>query len=204
MPPKIKFTKEQILDVAVELVREQGIHAVTARELGAKLGVSVKPIFTAFENMHEVKCETIKRIIEIYQEYQKDYTNYTSAFKRHGMQMIKFAKEEPKFFDALFMQKEKPQNTFDASVNKMLEGNDELLNVIMSNNNLSKDQAIKLFKLIWVQTFGIAVLIAQGVCQFTEQEVSEMLSTAFIGILTAIKSGVVDVEYLKKQEIKHK
>ena len=49
MPPKFKFTREEIIQAALDLTRESGIAAVTARGLGAKLGSSVKPIFSLFE-----------------------------------------------------------------------------------------------------------------------------------------------------------
>ena len=54
MPPKAKFTKEQITHVALELVRADGISGLTARTLASKLGSSSCPIFTVFENMEEV------------------------------------------------------------------------------------------------------------------------------------------------------
>lgn len=60
MPPKFKFTREEIIQAALDLTRESGIAAVTARGLGAKLGSSVKPIFSLFENMEEVQNEVLK------------------------------------------------------------------------------------------------------------------------------------------------
>ena len=54
MPPKPKFTKEEIVAAALELVSEKGIEALTARELGVRLGSSARPIFTAFNSMEEV------------------------------------------------------------------------------------------------------------------------------------------------------
>jgi len=52
MPPKPKYTKEEVVKVALDMVREQGVDSLTARDLGAKLGTSSRPIFTAFENMN--------------------------------------------------------------------------------------------------------------------------------------------------------
>lgn len=48
MPPKVKFTRDEIIAAALELVRERGIASITARALGEKLGISSRPIFTAF------------------------------------------------------------------------------------------------------------------------------------------------------------
>ena len=55
MPPKPKYTKEEIINVALDMVREKGADSLTARDLGAKLGTSSRPIFTAFENMEDLK-----------------------------------------------------------------------------------------------------------------------------------------------------
>lgn len=48
MPPRAKFTKEHIAKVAFDLVRADGMEALTARNLGKHLGSSYCPIFTLF------------------------------------------------------------------------------------------------------------------------------------------------------------
>ena len=40
MPPKAKFTKEQITKAALEIVRAENMESLTARALGKKLGSS--------------------------------------------------------------------------------------------------------------------------------------------------------------------
>ena len=91
MPPKAKYTREQIIDAALEITREKGIDAVTARDLGARLGVSARPIFTSFENMGEVHAAVRAKAHSIYESYLSDYKDYDPPFKRHGMQTIAFA-----------------------------------------------------------------------------------------------------------------
>ena len=54
MPPKAKYTREEIVQKAFQMTREKGIEAVAARELGKRLGTSSSPIFTAFKNMEEL------------------------------------------------------------------------------------------------------------------------------------------------------
>ena len=55
MPPKAKFSREEIIDAAINIVREDGFDALTSRALGKKLGSSARPIFTVFQNMEEVQ-----------------------------------------------------------------------------------------------------------------------------------------------------
>ena len=59
MPPKFKFTKAEMIKAALELVREGGMDALTARALAKKLGCSAKPIFGLFQNMQEVQQEVL-------------------------------------------------------------------------------------------------------------------------------------------------
>ena len=62
MPRKFMFTREEVLAAALDLVREQGITAVTARGLGEKLGFSSKAIFSLFENMEDVRSAVMEEI----------------------------------------------------------------------------------------------------------------------------------------------
>lgn len=51
MPPKPKFTKDEIVDAALDIVSRDGVEAMTAREVGERLGSSARPIFTVFGSM---------------------------------------------------------------------------------------------------------------------------------------------------------
>ena len=55
MPPKARFTREQIINAALQIVRTEHFESLTARALGKKLGSSACPVFTVFENMEEVQ-----------------------------------------------------------------------------------------------------------------------------------------------------
>ena len=114
MPPKPKFTREEIVGTALDLVREKGIEALTARELGAKLGSSARPIFTVFRNMEELTNEVRKAAKREYDEYVSTAFEYTPSFKEFGIRMISFATEEPRLFRFLFMREHDGKPNFDA------------------------------------------------------------------------------------------
>ena len=196
MPPKVKFTREEIIDGAIELVRESGIEMLTSRELGKRLGVTARPIFTAFENMNELKNEVFERAKAIYAEYQNGFENYSPAFKRYGRQIIHFAQKEPQLFKLLFMsQGDGNQPSFYDAVSSS-DDTEAVLGVLARDYRLDKEKATRLINLLWVQVYGISVMIVQGVCYFTEEVISEMLSTTFIGVITALKSESAE-EYVK-------
>ena len=96
MPPKAKFLKEEIIQAALDLVREDGISNLTARALGTRLGSSARPIFTVFQNMDEVQQAVIKAAKSLYTGYIREGLSETPAFKGTGMQYILFSIHEPK------------------------------------------------------------------------------------------------------------
>lgn len=60
MPRDFLFTKEEVVKAALDLTREKGFAAVSARSLGEKLGTSSRPVFSHFGNMEEVRQAIIE------------------------------------------------------------------------------------------------------------------------------------------------
>ena len=75
MPPKPKYTKEEVIKAGFEMVRKIGFSSLTARDLSKRLVISARPIFTAFVNMEEPITEVIKTAIVYLEEYFKEFTN---------------------------------------------------------------------------------------------------------------------------------
>ena len=55
MPPKMKISKEDIVKIAADVVRQSGADAINARLLAEKLGCSTQPIFSNFESMDSLR-----------------------------------------------------------------------------------------------------------------------------------------------------
>lgn len=182
MPPKPKFTREELVMAALDMVRKDGIAALTARDLGARLGTSARPIFTAFANMEELKNEVAKAAAAFFKSYAEHFTEYVPAFKQMGMQMVSFAKEEPHLFAFLFMQKN-PSASGDLE-----ELERECTEILEREHDLSAEDAKMLFAQVWTFTFGLSVFSAMGVYAFEEEEISEMLTREFTGAVLMIKS----------------
>ena len=103
MPPTAKFSKEKIVEAALDIVRTEGFDALTARALGTKLGSSARPIFTVFSNMEEVQQSVTEAAKMLYKEYVRKGLSQSPAFKGVGTQYILFSINEPKLFQLLFM-----------------------------------------------------------------------------------------------------
>ncbi len=189
MPPRARYTREEIINKAFEMTREKGIDAVVARELGKALGTSSSPIFTAFKNMEEVHEEVRKVALREFESYVSDALNYTPAFKYVGMKMIEFAMKEPKLFQLVYMREHDSSQNYAMLVDELGETVGVCIDIMRHDYELSRQEAELLFRQVWLHTFGICVLVAGKVCRLTPEEISEMLSVEFQGTLMLIKSG---------------
>ena len=189
MPPKCKFTREEIIQSALDIARNEGIASITARALGAKLGSSSKPIFSVFENMEEVQAEVRKAAKALYAEYVQIGLHQELAFKGVGTQYILFAIKEPKLFQLLFMS-EQPQKPPVAGILPIIdESYEQILLSVQTGHGLCKKDAENLYRHLWIYTHGIAVLCATNMCSFTAEEISRMMTEVCRGLLKEIKGG---------------
>lgn len=189
MPPKAKFTREEIIDCAVKIIEESGTDALTARSLGAELGGSARPIFTVFGGMDEVGDEVNKRINEIYGEYVEAGLKEDLAFKGVGKAYIRFAAERPRLFRILFMSERSDAPDKSTVLKKIEKHYGEILGSIIDAYGITRAAAEELYFHIWVYTHGIAALIATGTCTFTPEEISELLTQAFVALKERITGG---------------
>ncbi len=186
MPPRAKFTKEQIVGAALEIVRERGISELTARALGQKLGSSACPIFTVFESMDKVTEETVHAAKALYSEYIAAGLKETPAFKGVGKQYILFAMKEPKLFQLLFMT-EKNELPSVGNILPIIDDNYvAILESVRSGYGIDGEAAERVYKHLWIYSHGIATLCATNTCSFTPEEMSGMLTEEFKGIMKEV------------------
>lgn len=189
MPPKPKFTKEEVIEAALELVSEKGMSALTSRDLGLRLGSSARPIFTVFRSMEEVQDEVKQAAVARFEQYAKKAMNYTPIFKQMGMQMILFAKEEPKLYQIAFMTDNHKVKCFEDIYKRLGDVSYQCIDVIQNDYGLTQSDAKKVFEHTWIYTFGIGTLCATGMCDFSEEQIIEMLGQNFMAMMKLTKSG---------------
>lgn len=186
MPPKVKFSKEQIISAALDIVREQGMANLSARAVAGRMNCSVAPIFSVFENMDEMKREVVRRAKTIYDGYIKEGLKQQLPFKGAGLKYIEFAKNEPNLFKLLYMS-----DYCGGLDNFMLidENNEAIVVALMRSWSLDRATANALHKDIMIYTHGIAVMCATNSCSFSDGEISERLTFAFTSMLKQIKGA---------------
>lgn len=189
IPRSYMFTKEQVLDAAIELTRKKGFSAVSARSLGGQqLGTTSRPIFSHFENMTDVQKGIISAANKLYQSFRAEEiaSGKYVPYKANGMAYIRFAKEEKELFKLLFMR--------DRSVEQIKENPEEmeaLIGLIAKQVNIDKEAARFFYLEMWAYTHGIASMIATGFYEWDEPLASRALTDVYEGLKHRYENGGV-------------
>lgn len=191
MPPRPKFTKEEVLAAALKIVRERGESALTARNLGAELGSSTRPLFTLFSGMDQIKQELVEGpATDLLFDSCQNIRDYTPAFKKFGMMLVEFAENEPNLFEFLFISSHGKTLSLQEWTHDRL--GDQAVDIICSEYSLDRETARTLFREVWLHCFALCTLKVKNVVHLSEQEMSESLSRSFVGLLSIAKAGLMD------------
>lgn len=186
MPRKFMFTREKVLAAALNLAREQGIAAVTARGLGEKLGSSSKPIFSLFENMEDVLSAVMEAADKLYQSHLKEdmASGKYPPYKASGMAYIRFAREEKELFKLLFMRDRTHENIGDDK-----EELKPLLELIQQNLGLNEESAYLFHLEMWIYVHGIATMLATSYLEWDDEFISRVVTDGYEGLKTRYVEG---------------
>ena len=186
MPPKFKFTKEQILQNALDLVREEGAAALTTRKLGKRLGTTQSPIFSAYENVDELQAEVKQAAKELFASYVRRGLADKPAFKGVSKQYILFAKNEPNLFRWLFMSKDMIADT--KQYNPIITDNYKTVYAAFRDTyELTDAETDKMYVHVGIYLHGLATLFAEQMCDYTIEQVGELMTEIGESLLARIK-----------------
>lgn len=179
MPPKARFSKEEIVGAALKLIQEQGLEKLTARSLADALEISTKPIFVAFKNMEEVIQECRSQVSRIYDEFDPKIqeSQFYSAEK-----YVLFAKQEPYLFKFRYLEDSSFSENFIILMKKFDPFYEKSVETLMSYSGCSEETAKALYRDVWLYAHGIACLCAFNQCGFTYEEIHAGISEVAVSL----------------------
>lgn len=173
--PKVRVTKDDILNISFDMVRINGIDNLNARRIAKELNCSVQPIFFNFSNMDDLKKSVLIKCCDYFYEFVSNlFDEEIPPYKQVGINYIKFAKEEPILFKILFLDK----NAFNKT---LLESETESFKIIKSFiSSSTKIEDVNDFHFqMWIFTHGLACILASNNYDLSDNDISNLLSKQF-------------------------
>lgn len=174
------YSKEQILDAAIQVIRRSGWNAATTRMIAKELGSSTMPIYSQFRSREKLEEELRQRTRQMLVEYQqRQYSQHPLLNAAFGY--VKFARDERNIFRLLFM--EPPAGSKEAKGGAMIDsfkselGEEALRGTILEQLPAAGQSA--LVEHSWIFTHGLAMMVnAGGGASFHDDKVMELLMNA--------------------------
>ena len=185
MAPKNKFTREEMIEAALRVVRAKGIDGLTAKTMAVELGTSTQPVFTGFGSMDGVKREAYAAAVRVYDGYADAGLKEKIPFFGVGMQYIRFAREEPELYRFLFLTRSQEK---ECSAMKSMQHLQALVRpTLMDVYHITAEEADLYFRDLWLVVHSLSTLIVTGDCPYTDREIGRILTGFSVSVCKSIK-----------------
>ena len=185
MAPRNKFTREEMTEAAIQVIREYGYSALTAQRIAEVLGTSTRPIFTSFETMGKLKDEVYAGALRIYDGYVNAGLKEKIPFFGVGMQYIRFAREEPELYRFLFLNRSEDKKH--SAISAMQHLQKIVRPTLEKVYRITAKEADIYFRDLWLAAHSLSVLIVTGDCPYSDREIGEILTGFSISIFKSVK-----------------
>ena len=192
MPPKFKFTKEQIIESAFNIVRRKGWENLTTRSLADELGSSARPIYSFFKSMGELEEELVKKAVELlYECMVRERTG--DPWIDHGIGYVLFAQEEKHLFRGINNEK---------NIKYFKKYGDLIWNTLTNSlsdypafQGLSADQIYKIQGTRWLFAHGLAFQVSNPPPEtWDNKTIINVMKEGSLAILNGLKNRMNSTE----------
>ena len=165
MAPKNKFTKEEMVAAALQVVRTKGIEGLTALE-------TVTLMYHNGDDAFCVDIEALSGLTNLKELTLCIYDRYTNAglqekipFFGVGMQYIRFAREEPELYRLLFLTRAQGQGW--SAMQSMKHLQTLVRPTLMEIYQITELEADLYFRDLWFVVHSLSTLIVTGDCPYS-------------------------------------
>lgn len=183
--PKQKITREMVVDAAFQLAREGGMERVLVKEIAARLGCSVQPIYSCFRNMGELRRAVERRTADYMADWLSARLDPASLFQSTGRAYVRFAREEPELFKLFALRRREGVSSLEELRQK--EASPEVAEAIAAQLGLSGGQAGQLHLDMLIYTVGLGTIFSVTTPGIPAEDVFARQERAYQAFLKQIK-----------------
>lgn len=185
MPPKKKFTEEQVIDAAFQIATNEGMDSITIRKVAEQLGSSIAPIYVNFTDVEELKRAVVQKVKQLSQQLI-EAENTGSPFGDIGAASLRFAKEYPVLVRDLVLKPNDYLQDYDQDMGGILV--DHMRQDADLEGFTEEELMTILFKMRAFQ-MGLTLMVANGLLpeEFDLQAMNEISNSAAQDVVMAAR-----------------
>ncbi len=170
MPPKTRFSQEEIINAAFEVVRSGGMDALSARSIARQLNASTQPIYSYLKSMKDLKEKITEKAFALLLSYEtQKHTGHAGTDR--SINNVLFAKKE--FHVWRFLYDPRNHSLVSPFFEKRLA--DVVKEMDSYEGRLSREDKEKYFYIVWFFLYGLSSTI-NNIYSKCEKETKAMFS----------------------------
>lgn len=177
--PKQRITKEMVVEAAFELAREGGMEQVLVKNIAARLGCSVQPIYSYCSNMEELKKDVQKHTARFFQEYVAAHIEKEDYFHSIGKAYLLLAKEESHLFEFYFLRKRSDRTIHSLEELYEQECSTSTADFLAEKYAISLEAAKRLHLNMVIYNTGISTMMISSNFGIPMEELDRQLQSAY-------------------------
>jgi len=183
MPPKREYKAEDVINAALEVVRERGFSKLSTRTIAEKLHSSTMPIYYSGITMPDIEKEIATRAWAILEKYQSKVRTGDPVMDMI-IGFVMFAREEKNLFRCFRSEKLNAVNVVNAE--KAFQKNMQILEDHSIMKKFSSERVTDVLIQGWIFANGIALLVNSPIVKSIPELNSEESIISFIKDATRI------------------
>jgi AcrR family transcriptional regulator len=141
--------REDVLATAFQMIKEQSIDGLSARNLAQRVGCSTQPIFSIFSSMDECKTEVYHMAVDYLKSFMwRGLKSDSENIEKLMQNYVLFASKEPNLFKAIFDS-------------ECAEQNQSYMHEKLINEKMSRD--------MFIYAHGLADIVAHSGEKYLDQ-----------------------------------
>lgn len=182
VPPRPKFTREEVLAAALDIVDEAGVFALTSRAVAKRLGSSTRPLFTIFADMEELQQAVIVEVDARFREGTIEAMCATWSVREAAKYTVRFAIDHPHLFELIIMSSDAQPAGGDVHLSDAKVSESTYVAVVRQEFGCTATQARRVFEHVWAYVLGLGAACVWRRHVYTEAEVDRMLDEVYQAI----------------------
>ena len=192
MPPKQRFSYEDIVDAAFTIVRRKGWQGLSARTIAKELNASTRPIYDYLKSMKHIEDEVVKKALAFF----VDFINQERTGDRwldQALGYVLFAERERHLFRCINDEKHLPAQRAFSKLHWHRLGEQLKEDPRFKDLNQEEQNRVRIAR--WFMVHGLSFLVSNGWIALDAGEdsvLSEQVKMSLVDFLRTANQAVYD------------
>ena len=186
MPPKIKTSRETIIEAGYRIADREGIENLNCRAIAAEIGCSTQPVFSRFPNMDELKEAIFQyACVQLEESIQNNDATGNSLMDVSVLNLVELARNHKNIYKLIYLSDFRSETSF-LEEREKYETNQKILDELTKKYKIAYNRAEEIFERLSLLVHGICTVVATTSMDYSNEQVMHIVNESLHDAITRI------------------